>query len=94
MPGVVYQDHGARADIIADKPEEHIDRGDANNLISPENGTSQNCWNMASNGFLVQLEKVSMTRMEDWRTRYPEAYEREYDPIVGLRFNAWVEGGI
>ena len=23
-----------------------------------------------------------------------EAFEREYDPASGLRFNAWVEGGM
>ena len=93
MPGVVYQDHGARADIISDSPVEYIDRGGANNLISPENGTSQNCWGMASSGFLVQLEKVSMAQIEEWRTKYPEAFEREYEPAAGLRFNAWVEEG-
>ncbi|GAH59866.1 unnamed protein product, partial [marine sediment metagenome] len=25
--------------------------------------------------------------------QYPEAFEKEYDPASGLRFNAWVEGG-
>jgi hypothetical protein len=29
--------------------------------------------------------------MEAWRRQYPEAFEREYDPASGLRFNAWVE---
>ena len=31
--------------------------------------------------------------MEEWMTKYPEAFAREYDPACGLRFNAWVEGG-
>jgi len=30
--------------------------------------------------------------MDEWMTQYPEAFEREYDPASGLRFNAWVEG--
>jgi trimethylamine-N-oxide reductase (cytochrome c) len=34
-----------------------------------------------------------MAQMEEWRKQYPEAFEREYDPASGLRFNAWVEGG-
>jgi anaerobic selenocysteine-containing dehydrogenase len=91
MPGVVYQDHGARADIIAAGPDEYIDRGGANNLISPENGTSQNCWGMATSGYLVELEKVTMHQMEEWRNRYPEAFEKEYDPASGLRFSSWVD---
>ena len=94
MPGVVYQDHGARADMIATGPDEYIDRGGANNLISPENGTSQNCWGMATSGYLVEAEKVTMAQMEEWKKQYPEAFEREYDPASGLRFNAWVEGGM
>jgi len=92
MPGVVSQDHGARTDMIATGPDEYIDRGGANNLISPENGISQNCWGMATSGYLVEVEKVTMAQMEEWRGKYPEAFEKEYDPAAGLRFNAWVEG--
>jgi len=94
MPGVVSQDHGARADMIATGPDVYIDRGGANNLMSPEKGTSQNCWGMATSGFLVEVEKVTMGQMEEWRKQYPEAFEKEYDPASGLRFNAWVEGGM
>jgi hypothetical protein len=25
---------------------------------------------------------------------FDNAYKREYDPAAGLRFNAWVEGGM
>jgi trimethylamine-N-oxide reductase (cytochrome c) len=92
MPGVVSQDHGARADLITFGPDEYIDRGGANNLISPGNGTSQNCWGMATSGYLVQLEKVSMGQMEEWRKKYPEAFEKEYHAASGLGFNNWVEG--
>ena len=92
MPGVVSQDHGARADMIANEPDEYVDRGGANNLVSLENGTSQNCWGMATSGYLVDVQKVTMAQMEDWKTQYPEAFEREYDPASGLRFNSWGEG--
>jgi anaerobic selenocysteine-containing dehydrogenase len=90
IPGVVSQDHGARADMIAAGPDEYIDRGGANNLISPEKGTSQNCWGMATSGYLVEVEKVTMQQMEEWRNQYPKAFENEYDPASGLRFNSWV----
>jgi hypothetical protein len=28
--------------------------------------------------------------MEEWRTKYPESFARDYDPASGLRFNSWV----
>ncbi len=92
MPGVVSQDHGARADIIYAGADGYIDRGGANNLISPEMGISKNCWGMATSGYLVEIAKVSMAEMEHWRKQYPEAFERRYDPASGLRFDAWIEG--
>ena len=83
-------DHGARVDwIIPGK----LDRGGAINLISPDRTISKNCAGMATSGYLVEVEKVSMAQMEEWKKQYPEAFEREYDPASGLRFNAWVEGG-
>ena len=91
MPGVVYMDHGARIDSII--PGE-VDRGGAINLISPIEITSRNCGGQATSGYLVEVEKVSMAQMEEWREHYPEAFEKEYDPASGLRFNAWVEGGM
>lgn len=92
MPGVVSQDHGARADFISTEPGNSIDRGGANNLISPANGTSKNCWGMATSGFLVEVQKVTMEEMEEWRKKYPEAFERDYDPAAGLRFTSWIKG--
>ena len=92
MPGVVYQDHGARADLISTEAGNSIDRGGANNLISPANGTSQNCWGMATSGFLVDVQKVSMAEMEEWRQKYPDAFTREYSPAAGLRFTSWIKG--
>ena len=91
MPGVVYVDHGARADMIIPGK---LDRGGAINLISPYNITSRNAAGMATSGYLVEVQKVSRGEMDDWRRQYPEAFEREYDPASGLRFNAWVEGGM
>jgi len=105
MPGVSYTDHGSRVDWII--PGE-LDRGGAINLISPAKSVSKNCPGMASSGYLVEVEKVTLAQMEEWRKQYPEAltlaqmeewrkqypeaFEREYDPASGLRFNAWVEG--
>jgi trimethylamine-N-oxide reductase (cytochrome c) len=89
MPGVVYMDHGARVDWIV--PGE-LDRGGAVNLISPNGIVSEHCPGMATSGYLVEVEKVSMEQMEQWREKYPEAFSRDYDPASGLRFSAWVEG--
>jgi len=91
MPGVVYQDHGARADIITAGPEEYIDRGGAINLIAPANGTSQNCWGMATSGYLVNLDIVSPQEMSSWRRKYPDAFARDYDAAAGLRFDSWIK---
>ena len=91
MPGVVYMDHGARYDPIVPGK---VDRGGAINLISPSGTTSKNCVGMATSGYLIEVEKVTMAQMEGWKEQYPEAFEREYDPASGLCFNAWVEGGM
>jgi len=88
--GVVYVDHGARADAI--KIGE-IDRGGAINTISPDGIISENCVGQATSGYLVQVERVSGAEMDRWRRDYPEAFERKYDPDAGLRFDAWVVGG-
>lgn len=91
MPGVVSVDHGARCDWII---PEKLDRGGAINLISPGEVLSKNCAGQATSGYLAEVEKVTMAQMDEWRREYPEAFNREYDPASGLRFNAWVEGEI
>ena len=88
MPGVAYMDHGARVDWIVPGK---LDRGGAINLIAPEGIVSKHCPGMATTAYLVEVEKVTMSQMEEWKQQYPEAFEREYDPASGLRFNAWVE---
>ena len=90
MPGVVYIDHGARADAI--KVGE-IDRGGAINTISPEGIISENCVGQATSGYLVEIERLSGAQMSQWRQDYPEVFERKYDPAAGLRFDAWVVKG-
>jgi len=91
IPGTVSQDHGARCDWII--PGE-LDRGGANNLISPAGLVSKHCGGEVTSGFLVEVEKVPLARMEEWKRQYPGAFEKEYDPGSGLGFNAWVEGGM
>ena len=86
-PGVVYIDHGARADAI--KVGE-IDRGGAINTISPDGIISENCVGQATSGYLVQVGRLSGTEMDEWRRDYPDAFERKYEPAGGLRFDAWV----
>jgi molybdopterin guanine dinucleotide-containing S/N-oxide reductase-like protein len=91
MPGVVSMDHGARVDSII---QGKLDRGGAINTVAPEGLTSKHCAGQATSGFLVELAKVTMEEMEQWRRKYPEAFERDYSPASGLRFNAWIEGGM
>ena len=91
MPGVAYVDHGARHDPIVPSK---VDRGGAINTIAPIGITSKNCVGQATSGYLVDVQKVSMAQMEEWKEQYPEAFEKEYDPASGLRFNAWVEEGM
>jgi hypothetical protein len=57
MPGVVYQDHGARLDPIEPGVS---DRGGANNLIAPRNVISKNCAGEVTSGFLVGVEKADL----------------------------------
>ena len=85
--GVVYIDHGARADPI--KVGE-IDRGGAINTISPDGIISENCVGQATSGYLVQIERLTEAEMQKWRREHPENFERKYEPDGGLRFDAWV----
>lgn len=87
MPGVAYVDHGARHDpIIPGK----LDRGGAINTISGDGITSKRCGGQATSGYLVEVSLVTGEMMDQWRKEHPEAFEREYDPAAGLRFDAWV----
>ncbi|UWG97956.1 molybdopterin-dependent oxidoreductase [Dehalobacter sp. DCM] len=87
MPGVVYQDHGARLDPIV---QGELDRGGANNLICPTEVTSGNCVGEVTSGFLVGVEKVDLDAL---KAQYPDAFSRDYDPAYGLVFDSWIEGG-
>jgi molybdopterin guanine dinucleotide-containing S/N-oxide reductase-like protein len=87
IPGAVSQDHGASVDEII--PQE-LDRAGNNNAIAPAGLTSKNATGMATSGYLVEVEKVTMAQMEEWKRQYPEAFERGYDPASGLRFDGWV----
>ncbi len=85
IPGVVSQAHGSRYDPIV--PGE-LDRGGAINTITPHNITSKNATGMAVQGFLVEIERVDLEKLAK---EYPEAFERPYNSVAGLRFNSWVE---
>jgi anaerobic selenocysteine-containing dehydrogenase len=78
MPGVVYMDHGARYDPVVAGV---LDRGGAINTITPGNTTSKNAMGMATSGFLVDIERINI---EELRKKYPEVFNRSYDPAAGL----------
>ncbi|WP_102379550.1 molybdopterin-dependent oxidoreductase [Raoultibacter timonensis] len=82
---VVYQDHGARLDPIESGVS---DRGGANNLIAPTKTTSKNAPGEVTSGFLVDIEKVDVFELAE---RYPEAFNRPYDPDEGVGITSWIE---
>jgi len=92
MPGAVYMDHGARVDMITDR----INRGGTVDLISPDSNIPHPYIPgvMVCSGYLVEVEKVTGEQMGEWRSMYPEAFARDYDPAAGLTYNSWVEGGM
>ena len=90
MKGAVSIDHGARTDFIIPGV---LDRGGAINLITPEGLTSRHAAGQATTAFLVQIERVNMEMMDNWKKEYPDAFEREYDSASGLKFTGWVKRG-
>ncbi|MDR2108033.1 MAG: molybdopterin-dependent oxidoreductase [Coriobacteriales bacterium] len=88
MPGVLYQDHGARTDILK-YGAGGLDRGGANNLICPSATSSRNAAGEVTNGFLVGIRKADVAKLA---AEYPEAFARDYDPAVGLVASARIVG--
>ena len=82
-----YVDHGARLDPIVPGL---VDRGGAINTICPVNNTSSNATGMATTGYLVEVEKVTDAEMEEWRKKYPEAFERKFDAACGVCLEGWL----
>jgi trimethylamine-N-oxide reductase (cytochrome c) len=93
IPGNARIDHGARIDPIATDVENDIwiDRGGSPNLITPRNPVSKNCTGHCVSGYLVEVEKLEPSEMEEWRQKYPDAFARDYDPAYGVLFSAWIE---
>ncbi|MCI8469572.1 MAG: molybdopterin-dependent oxidoreductase [Eggerthellaceae bacterium] len=79
MPNVVYQDHGARVDIIVPGVG-GLERAGANNLICPSATTSDNSFGEVTSGFLVNVKKVDVFELA---RQYPEAFSRPYDKDCG-----------
>ena len=65
-------DHGARVDWII--PGE-LDRGGAVNLISPNGIVSKHCPGMATSGYLVEVEKVTVAQMEKLETKISGGFQ-------------------
>ena len=86
MPGSVMVNKGSRVDPIAP----HLDRGGAINLISPNNQVSEHCKGFAVTGYLVEAQKVTQEEYDGWKRDYPEAFERDYDPAIGINYDSWV----
>lgn len=90
MPGAVYQDHGARVDAIV-RGTGGLDRGGANNLISPTATSSKNCAGEVTNSYLVGVEKVDVFELAK---KYPEEFSgRSYSPDFGQTIDSWIVEG-
>ena len=87
MPGVISSDHGAKYDPII---LGELDRGGANNTISPHNLTSKNVTGMATSGFLVEIERVNL---DDLRKQYPEAFKRPFHRAAGPSVESFLAEG-
>ena len=85
-PGSIYVAKGARVDPIAP----HIDRGGDMNLISPEHGVSYHCKGFVVTGYLVEVEKLSMAEYNEMKEKYPDNWNRPYDPAIGRVYDSWV----
>ena len=86
IPGAVMVNKGSRVDPITS----HLDRGGAINLISPSNQVSKHCKGFAVTGYLVEAAKVAEEEYNGWVRDYPEAFNRDYDPAIGINYASWV----
>ena len=62
-------------------------------MICPDHIASEHCTAMATNNFLVEVAKVNPKEMDEWRRKYPEAFNRDYDSNAGLTYSSWVIEG-
>jgi len=87
MAGAVWIDHGAQIDLITDR----IDRGGSTNLLCELWGVSQNATGgECTSGYLIEVEKLSLDEMEQWKKDYPDHFARKYDYDSGLCASAWI----
>jgi molybdopterin guanine dinucleotide-containing S/N-oxide reductase-like protein len=68
-----------------------LHHGGNTNCINPKDCFSRNVYGLAATHFLVQVEKVTGDQMDEWRAKYPEHFERDYDPAYGPFFSGWVD---
>lgn len=89
MAGVTMIKHGSRPDWII---RGQVDRGGCSSGLTSPKWTSKNVPGQYLTGFLVEVTKVTGAEMDEWRTKYPEAFARPYDPGSGLKYDGWVVG--
>jgi molybdopterin guanine dinucleotide-containing S/N-oxide reductase-like protein len=71
-----------------------VHHGGNPNCINPKENFSHNVYGLACTHYLVEIEKVSGSQMEEWRDSHPEHFTRlanDYDPAYGPFFSGWVE---
>jgi trimethylamine-N-oxide reductase (cytochrome c) len=91
-PGVVkFEKAGGSHHII---PGE-LDQGGNTDSISTKWNMAKTCYGLSTINYLVEVEKVTGNKMDEWRENYPEAFKRNreaYGPERGPHFAGWVEG--
>jgi trimethylamine-N-oxide reductase (cytochrome c) len=98
MPGVLSMIKAAGVDFII---PDQVNRGGSVNQLSPGTGAnngigiSKNAIGQTPIGYLAEYEKVTGAMMAEWRDKYPEAFQRDYDPAYGPLTSGWVvDGGV
>ena len=57
---------------------------------SPQAGVSKHCKGFVVTGYLAEAEKLTQKEYDQWKADYPEAFERDYDPAIGINRKSWL----
>ncbi|MFA5628878.1 MAG: molybdopterin-dependent oxidoreductase [Dehalococcoidales bacterium] len=69
-----------------------LHRGGNPNCINPVENHSLNAYGGAYTGYLVEVERVTGSQMDEWRANYPEAFARDSNPTYGEFCSGWIIG--
>ena len=85
--------------LVADAASAHFNRLDAGEKFDSQMNVIQrfDFFVIQKQGVgrnvVIRSEKVEESEWEAWKSEYPEAFERAYDPAVGRTYDSWVVEG-